>query len=104
MLTTVFSLPEEDKNVLKIMAFYQFESKISGLQLWCRKERLIFFVITKTHTSSQKQKPQTTQNKQTNQPKNTEKKKICNYIFVYAFTTFPTAKGINSQQQLRTTS
>lgn len=32
-LTTVFSLPEEDKNVFKIMAFYQFESKMSGLQL-----------------------------------------------------------------------
>lgn len=35
MLTTVVFLPEEDKNVFKTMAFYQFESKISGLQLWC---------------------------------------------------------------------
>lgn len=47
MLTTVFSLPVEDKNVFKIMAFYQFESKMSDLQLWSRKESFIFFVITK---------------------------------------------------------
>lgn len=104
MLRTVFSLLEEDKNVFKIKAFYEFESKIPGLQLWSRKKRFIFFAIN--HIVKKKKNP-----KPKSKPKNTTQHTLllslkqgsyflCNYILVYAFTIFPTAKGINSQQLL----
>lgn len=103
MLITVFSLLEEDKNVFKIKTFYEFESKMPGLHLWSRKKRFVFFAVNHIVKKNPKTKSQTREHHPTHLVIiKTEQGSdfLCNYILVYAFTIFPTAKGINSQQLL----